>query len=247
MALQNQSAITAFLAGKGLTSAQIAGVEGNLQIESSGAPTAYNSREGAIGLAQWEGGRRTNLQHYAASLGTTETDLNAQLGFLWSELTGPEHGALVALTAATTPAAAATAFDQKYERSSAASLPARVAAAEAIAAGGIQGGSGVPATGGGSSTGGGSTGGGSASPAGFLGLTSISDEIRRFFVNSFLIVAGVVLVVVALVLVAKAGDSAGVSPALTGGQAPAAAPPRRRGGVEGTVEHTAEDAAEVAA
>jgi hypothetical protein len=237
--LQNQSQISAFLAGKGLTAAQIAGVEGNLQIESSGDPAAYNPHERAIGIVQWEGPRRTALQAFARSMGTTETNLNAQLGFMWQELTTTESGALAALTASTTPAGAATAFDQKYERSAASSLPLRVAAAEKLAAGGIQGGSGVTAGGGGS--------GAAATPAGFdwNPLNWPADAlgaIGRYIVDGFLVVTGVVLVVVALVLVAKAGDSSSSSSPSSPAPAPAKAHPRRA-----AAEGAGEDAAEVAA
>jgi hypothetical protein len=127
--------ITSYLRGKGLTPAQIAGVEGNLKIESGLNPAASNPREGAIGLAQWEKGRRTRLQQFAAAHGGSETDLYTQLDFMWSELTGPESGALSALLATTTPAQAATVWDQKYERSAGTSRQARIDAANAYYSG----------------------------------------------------------------------------------------------------------------
>lgn len=133
MAVDNQSTITAFLRGKGLTTAQIAGVEGNLKIESGFSPTAYNPGERAIGIAQWEGPRRTALQSYARNAGSTETNLATQLGFLWHELTTSERGALTALKATTTPRAAAAVFDQRYERSSGEARSARESAATVIA------------------------------------------------------------------------------------------------------------------
>lgn len=124
--------ITSFLVGKGLTPAQAAGVEGNFYIESRFDPTAYNAKEGAIGLAQWEGDRRTKLQQYARSQGRTETDLMTQLGFLWQELQGPEKSALSALRGAGSASEAAAVFDQKFERSSGASRQGRVDAANSI-------------------------------------------------------------------------------------------------------------------
>jgi hypothetical protein len=127
--------ILSFLRAKGLTPAQAAGVAGNLQVESGFNPTAANPREGAIGLAQWEGGRRTALQAYAAAHNSTETDLLTQLSFLWSELQGPESGALSRLTATNDPGTAAAVFDQYYERSSGAARAQRVANAQAIAGG----------------------------------------------------------------------------------------------------------------
>lgn len=131
MADSNSTQIANFLLGKGLTREQTAGILGNLKIESGYSPTAYNANEGAIGIAQWEGGRRTALQAYAAKAGGKETDLGIQLGFLWQELTGSNIGALRDLATTTTPAAAAASFDQNYERSSGSSRQARVNAANA--------------------------------------------------------------------------------------------------------------------
>jgi hypothetical protein len=119
----------------GLTPAQAAGVAGNLQVESGFNPSANNPREGAIGLAQWEGGRRTGLQRFAAAHGTSETDLGTQIDYLIYELQGPEAGALAQLKTAGNPGAAAAAFDQYYERSAGTSRSARIADAQAIASG----------------------------------------------------------------------------------------------------------------
>lgn len=132
--MTDQDTIAAYLSRKGLSDPQVAGVLGNLQVESSFDPTAYNPKEQAIGIAQWEGSRRRNLQAYAAAAGTTETDLGTQLDFMWAELTGPESASLTALRRTSTPADAATVFNTKYERSAKASLPKRVKAAKAIAA-----------------------------------------------------------------------------------------------------------------
>lgn len=134
--MSNLDTVLAFLKGKGLSSDQAAGVAGNLQIESGINPAAENPGEGAIGIAQWEGGRRTALDAYAARTGGSETDLNTQLGYLWSELQGPESGAYQALMAANSPAAAATAWDQSFERSDGSARQARIDAAQKIAGGG---------------------------------------------------------------------------------------------------------------
>lgn len=66
----------------------IAGAMGNVYCESGFRPTALNSSSGAYGLAQWLGGRRKNLQNYAASKGKTEDDEDCQIEFLIAELTG---------------------------------------------------------------------------------------------------------------------------------------------------------------
>lgn len=76
------------LKGMGYSEEAIAGAMGNIYCESSFRPTALNSSSGAYGLAQWLGGRRTNLQNYAASKGKTEEDENCQIEFLIAELTG---------------------------------------------------------------------------------------------------------------------------------------------------------------
>lgn len=163
------SKITAFLIGKGLKPAQVAGVEGNLYIESKLNPAASNPAEGAIGLAQWEGPRRTALQRFARSQGRTETDLTTQLEFLWSELNGPESAALAALKGAGTPAAAASVFDQQYERSSGGARQARIDAANKIFTGvDLPNGS--------------STSGGSSSSGGGLGTL---DTLSSIFVPGF--------------------------------------------------------------
>lgn len=130
--------ITAALRGLGLSNNQIAGVEGNLQVESGFNPAAYNQKEGAIGLAQWEGGRRSGLQQFAAAHGTSETDLGTQIGYLRYELQGPEGQALSALRGTQTPAQAALVFDKIYERSSGSAEQARMAAADEIAGNGLE-------------------------------------------------------------------------------------------------------------
>ncbi|WP_067671287.1 phage tail tip lysozyme [Nocardia miyunensis] len=115
-----------------LTSAQIAGILGNMQVESSFDTSAWNSGEGALGLSQWEGGRLSSLRAFAASRRTSASDLHTQLDFLMSELGGSESGALAQLKAADTPEAAAAAFDQYYERSSGSSRGTRMADAQNI-------------------------------------------------------------------------------------------------------------------
>lgn len=116
----------------GLTSAQIAGILGNMQVESSFDTSAWNSGEGALGLSQWEGGRLSALRAFAASRHTSASDLNTQLDFLMSELNGNESGALAQLKAANSAEAAAAAFDQYYERSSGSSRGTRMADAQNI-------------------------------------------------------------------------------------------------------------------
>lgn len=131
--MSNLETVMAFLQGKGLTGAQAAGVAGNLTVEDPSLdPTDTNPAEGAVGIAQWEGGRRAGLQSYAARTGGSETDLNTQLGYLWSEFQGSESSAYRKLLTANDPATAATVVDQYYERSSGSTRAKRVANAQAI-------------------------------------------------------------------------------------------------------------------
>lgn len=138
----NQATITAFLASKGLTANQIAGIEGNLKVESGFDPTNNKGDGGTSwGIAQWHLGRRDALVRYAAARGKPWTDLQTQLDYLWSELSGPyKKSTLDPLSApGITAAQAATVFDRKFEGSTLSSLPLRVKYANQIAAGGVAG------------------------------------------------------------------------------------------------------------
>lgn len=102
---------------KGFTPAQASGILGNIQTESSFKTDAYNRNEGAIGICQWLGGRRTNLENFARDQGKPVTDLRVQLDFVMHEFATSEKGAYTALKAAQTPEQAALAFQSRYERS----------------------------------------------------------------------------------------------------------------------------------
>ena len=95
-----------------------AGVLGNFQVESNFNPGSANAAEGAIGLAQWEGGRRTALQQFASARGSSETDLATQLDFFWHELTGSYALTYAAMNVAPTPESVAAIMDSQYEKSS---------------------------------------------------------------------------------------------------------------------------------
>ncbi|RTL36066.1 MAG: hypothetical protein EKK48_27310 [Candidatus Melainabacteria bacterium] len=103
----------------GFTPAQASGILGNIQTESSFKTSAYNAGEGAIGLCQWEGGRRTDLENFAREQGKPVTDWHVQADFIMHELNGKESRAMAAIKSATTPQEAAVAFQSKYERSAA--------------------------------------------------------------------------------------------------------------------------------
>lgn len=131
----NEAQIANFLAAKQLTPPQIAGVLGNIEVESTFNTSALSKDTNGLmsgGIVQWNGDRLAAEQKYAAAQGTPWTDLNTQLGYLWQELSGPENASLQALQQTTNVDDAATVFDQKFERSSPKSLPLRVKDAEAI-------------------------------------------------------------------------------------------------------------------
>lgn len=114
-----------------LSAAQAAGVEGNWTVEDpTFDPARPNPAEGAIGLAQWEGDRRTALQAFAASRGTSETDLLTQLLFFAKE--AGQRGNLAALRKTTNPTAAAYVIQHDFEVSNPSSLPTREANARAV-------------------------------------------------------------------------------------------------------------------
>lgn len=70
------------------TDVQIAGILGNFETESRFIPTIVNPRSGAYGLAQWLGGRLTNLRAKP-----NYNTLEAQQAFVWEELKGSESKA----------------------------------------------------------------------------------------------------------------------------------------------------------
>lgn len=120
-----------FLMSKGMSAIGAAGVMGNIAQES-GFNTGAISYDGAgsIGLCQWTGGRRTNLQNYAKSKGMSETDLQAQMEFLWKELTEGYPSLIKRMNNATSPSAAAVDFCDTFERPSVPNYPNRKAKAE---------------------------------------------------------------------------------------------------------------------
>jgi hypothetical protein len=106
-----------------LSDAQIAGVLGNLSQESG-----FNSRvnegggigapkgAGGFGLAQWTGGRQTNLINFAKQRKMDPGDPNLQAQFLTAELQGPEKRALASLQGAVSPEQSALVFRRDFER-----------------------------------------------------------------------------------------------------------------------------------
>lgn len=111
--MENQDEIFSQLRNAGASVAGACGVMGNIEIESGGNPEAYNPNEDAIGLCQWEGGRKTELEAYAAHYGGSSTDLHIQIGFLIEE--AKARGNWQAVTEATDAAACAAYWDANFE------------------------------------------------------------------------------------------------------------------------------------
>jgi len=103
-----------FLGDKPMTLNQAAGIIGNWSQESRVSPKIVQGGSGlstdmsnealmgvsgggkAVGLAQWDGGRRTNLAKFAKSQGKHWTEMTVQLEFFKTELEGYEGSSLVA-------------------------------------------------------------------------------------------------------------------------------------------------------
>lgn len=116
-----------FFKSKGFSDGIAAGIMGNLKLESGLNPNALNSSSGAFGIAQWLGGRKTQLKKFAATMGTSINDLNTQLEFLWKELNSTEKRTLNYLNGNQGASAAtiAAAFDRLFERSEGTHIPQR--------------------------------------------------------------------------------------------------------------------------
>jgi hypothetical protein len=110
-----------FFVSKGLTKIQAAGVVGNLMQESSMRPTAVEFGGGpGRGIAQWSIGGRWNrgtksMVSFAAARGVDRWSLQAQLDFMWFELTTVPAFGLADLKSAGTLSRAVTVFQNKYE------------------------------------------------------------------------------------------------------------------------------------
>ena len=86
-----------FFMGKGLSRISSAALVGGLTQESQMSTTAQNPKSGALGLAQWLGGRKTAMLGSGAG-----ADFNKQLDFIWHELLGPENASYQKLKGAQT-------------------------------------------------------------------------------------------------------------------------------------------------
>jgi len=135
---RNASTAMSFFQRRGLTTAQAAGLVGNLQAESGANldPRAVGDGGRAMGIAQWHPDRRARFQR-AIGKPFERSTFEDQLNFIWWEFNNTERVAFAQLRRATTAEQAAAIVDQYYERSSGAHRNRRIANAVAL----------VPATG----------------------------------------------------------------------------------------------------
>jgi len=124
--------IYTYLKSLGFTDAGAAATIGNWQVESGLRIDAYNPGENAHGLAQWEGGRWTNLQAYASTRKLNPISWPAELGYFQQEIANDYKGTYAAMRTATDPKQAAAYFDQNFEGSSGAARTQRENNAQAI-------------------------------------------------------------------------------------------------------------------
>lgn len=130
----NEAKIWNYLKSKGLSDSATAAIMGNLKLESGYSTTIVNPTSGATGIAQWLGGRLSNLKRFAASRGTSYTNLGTQLDFLWKELNGPERSTLNYLLSNSGSSASTLArgFERLFERSGGAAVGARMSYASGV-------------------------------------------------------------------------------------------------------------------
>lgn len=114
MANSNESTIWGFLKSKGLSDGAAAGVMGNLDAESGFNPGITNSI-GAFGIAQWLGSRKTAEANYAASKNEPANSLDAELNYLWKEMSSGSYGSVEAMNNMD-PSSAALYFMNEFEK-----------------------------------------------------------------------------------------------------------------------------------
>jgi peptidoglycan hydrolase-like protein with peptidoglycan-binding domain len=111
-----------FMSDLGLTRLQVAGIFGNLAVESDQfralqefKPTVKGSR-GGWGWAQWTGPRRRAFETWADASGYKRDDPSGFYAYMLVELRGSERAALARLKQTRTLDSAAEAFMKGYER-----------------------------------------------------------------------------------------------------------------------------------
>lgn len=107
-ATENESIIWDYLLAQGFSKVQTAGIMGNLQQEHH---FDTSDTSGGLGIAQWTGGRRTNLISRGDYL-----NIHVQLQYLMDELNGGYAYVKNAILNATTIEDATIIFQNKFER-----------------------------------------------------------------------------------------------------------------------------------
>lgn len=135
---KSQYAFDYILNNSNLQPHQVAGIIGNLKVESAdfSDKVIHGKRRGdggkAVGIAQWHPNRWKNVSGYINSIGLDPYSLDGQLaGLIW-ELHGNESKALKKLNTASTAEDSAYIFDKYYERSAGTSRNERTKYAKSL-------------------------------------------------------------------------------------------------------------------
>ncbi|MER8385257.1 phage tail tip lysozyme [Mesorhizobium sp. M1380] len=111
-----EAQVIAGLTRRGVPTHIAQGVAMNFRDESSFDTGVVGDSGNAIGLAQWNGQRKANLEAYASSRGTAATDFDTQLDFFMKENASSEAGAWNRVLAAGSSSDAAARFVEFWER-----------------------------------------------------------------------------------------------------------------------------------
>jgi len=119
-----------------MNAVQAAAVMGNMEAESGFNNDSNETGGGGYGLVQWTGGRRTNLEAYAAKKGVPNSDIAMQIEFLLKEYNGGDYRGINGseFKNATNIVKATTAWMMHYESPALATahLPRRIKAAKMV-------------------------------------------------------------------------------------------------------------------
>lgn len=116
--LTNQQKSLDFFIGKGLSPIHASAIVGNMMQESTAYinPTLTNTTSGAFGSMQWVGPRKIALTEYAKAQDRNINDLETQLDFFYTEVTGSEKAKFQEFLKATDVETAAKYFEKHIER-----------------------------------------------------------------------------------------------------------------------------------
>lgn len=129
--MNNAEYVVSYLTAWGLRKPVATGVVDALRAESGVDPTALNPEEGAYGIAQWVGSRKTALAAYAEAQHEPAESLKLQVKYLVHELNTTEQGTRDRLKAAETLQEGIEIWVTDYERPEVPSGVIRRADAEA--------------------------------------------------------------------------------------------------------------------